>query len=383
MDGGGRVVDPIGRDGLNPGAEGTAGLTGWRALVAAPRFQAAAARLPLIRRLVRRDGEAMMEVVAGFVHSQILLAAVEIGVFDALAPGPLTADDVARETGLHLDRATVLLDGAVALEFLSRRRGRYRLARRGAALLGVPGLAEMIKHNAVLYGDLSDAVGFFRGETQPALARFWPYVLGGVDAAAAERYSTLMAESQALVAEETLQAVRLAGVRHLMDLGGGTGAFLAAVARRRPDLRLTLADLPAVIDTARQRVAALGLSDRIEVVAADFRDGLPMGADAISLIRVLYDHDDATVAALLSRVRSALPPGGRIIVSEPMLGTKAGDTYFAVYTLAMGTGRTRSPARIKALLGQAGFVSVRRRRTTRPFVSGVIEARVPETVSQD
>ncbi len=156
-----------------------------------------------------------------------------------------------------------------------------------------------------------------------------------------------------------------------MDVGGGTGAFLEAVARRHPELRLTLADLPAVTESAARRLASRGLAGRIEVVAADFRAALPAGADAVSLVRVLYDHDDAAVATLLSRVRAALPPGGRIIVSEPMLGTTSGDTYFAVYTLAMGTGRTRSRERIGELLGAAGFVSVRHRRTARPFVTSV------------
>jgi demethylspheroidene O-methyltransferase len=105
---------------------------------------------------------------------------------------------------------------------------------------------------------------------------------------------------------------------------------------------------------------------------------LPRGADTISLVRVLYDHSDDTVSLLLKRVHDALEPGGRLIVSEPMTGgdrpERPGDTYFAFYTMAMGTGRTRSAAEIARHLKDAGFRSVRPVRTRRPFVTGIVVA---------
>jgi demethylspheroidene O-methyltransferase len=351
--------------------------------VASPRFQSWAARFPLTRGVVRRDGEALMELVTGFVHSQILAACVDLGVLEALAAGPRSAPALAAECGLAPDRAAVLLDGAAAIGLVARRRDKVRLTRRGAALLGAPGVLEMIRHHRLLYADLADPAAFFRGETETRISRFWPYVLGRVGSEEAARYSALMADSQTLVAEETLAATRLRGVRHLMDVGGGTGAFLAAAARRYPRLELTLVDLPPVAEAARERLDREGLARRIDVVAADFRTELPTGADAISLVRVLYDHGDDTVAALLARVRRALPPGGRVIVSEPMLGTRAADTYFATYTMAMGTGRTRSPEAICALLRAANFVDARPVRTRRPFVTSVVEARAAEAVLSD
>jgi demethylspheroidene O-methyltransferase len=226
-------------------------------------------------------------------------------------------------------------------------------------------------------------VAFLRGETETELARFWPYVFGAggaTDPEVAATYSGLMTDTQGLVAEDTLRLVDLSGVRHLMDVGGGTGAFLAAAARRNTAMRLTLFDLPAVVPEARARFAALGLSDRVEVVPGSFRDDpLPRGADAISLVRVLYDHADATVRALLAAAHAALPPGGQLIVSEPMSGgarpDPITDTYFAIYTLAMGTGRTRSAPAIAALLSEAGFVGIRIRPGPRPFVTSVVVAR--------
>ncbi|MEO0793148.1 MAG: methyltransferase, partial [Pseudomonadota bacterium] len=115
---------------------------------------------------------------------------------------------------------------------------------------------------------------------------------------------------------------------------------------------------------------------------ADFRtDPLPAGADAISLIRVLYDHETATVRRLLSQTFEALPPNGRLLISEPMSGGnaphRAGDAYFAIYCKAMGTGTVRSPAEITRLLTDAGFTSIDVPRMRRRFITQTIVARKP------
>ena len=108
---------------------------------------------------------------------------------------------------------------------------------------------------------------------------------------------------------------------------------------------------------------------------------MPQGADAISLIRVLYDHADATVQDLLAKTYAALPAGGRLIVSEPMSGgakpTGPGDAYFALYTMAMRTGRARSAQEIGDLCAQAGFVQITMPKANRPFVTSVVTAVKP------
>jgi demethylspheroidene O-methyltransferase len=361
----------------------------WSNRLAASRgFQAWASRFPFTRGIAKREGEALFDLVAGFVHSQVLHALVELRVLHMLLDAPATARAIAGRTNLDPRRAEVLLRAGVALGLLKLKRdGRFALARRGAALLGVPGLEAMILHHRAFYRDLEDPVGFLRDGSDTELARFWPYVFGKaaeIEPEVARTYSDLMADSQALVAEETLRTVDFRGITRLMDVGGGSGAFLAAVASAHPKLQGTLFDLPEVVPAAEERFRRAGLGGRVTVTGGSFRDGpLPEGADAISLVRVLYDHADETVALLLERVREALPPGGRLVISEPMTGgdrpSRPGDTYFALYTMSMGTGRTRAPAEIAGLLKAAGFVDVAVRPTKRPFVTSVVEARQPSS----
>lgn len=345
--------------------------------VAASRgFQAWAARVPILRRIARAEGAALFDIVAGFVNAQTLMALVELRVLHLVQDGPLTVATLAQGCDVAEPRMQVLLQAGAALGLLRRERdGRFSLALRGAAMLGVPGLEAMVRHHRALYADLADPVGFLRGGQMTELARFWPYVFGAAGASDPQvtaSYSRLMADSQTLVAEDTLKMADLRDVRHLMDVGGGTGAFLSAVAVAYPGMQLSLFDLPAVVAAAK--------TGRFSVVAGSFRDDpLPRGADAISLVRVLYDHDDSTVMRLLANVHDALPAGGRLIISEPMSGgarpDRATDVYFSIYTLAMQTGRTRSAREIAALLAGAGFANIKETWGYRPFVTSVVTAR--------
>ena len=350
-------------------------------LVASRGFQRWAARFPFTWRMVRSEGEAMFDLVAGFCHSQLLQAFVRLRMPQLLLRQEMSAEAIAEEIEVPLDRLQVLLAGCTALGLIKRRRaGRYALTTRGAALAGVPGLAGMIDHHEILYLDLADPVAFFRGHVETELAEFWPYVFGAkgaTDLSTVAQYSQLMADSLVLVAEDTLDAVGFGNAHRVMDVGGGTGAFLTAIGLAYPDLSLTLFDLPAVVPAARDRFEAAGIQNRTEIIPGSFRDeGLPDGADLISLVRVLYDHSDETVADLLRSVYDALPPGGRVVISEPMTGgvvpQRAGDAYFALYCMAMRTGRARSSAEIMDLLRDVGFADIKAPSTRRPFITSVV-----------
>jgi demethylspheroidene O-methyltransferase len=350
-------------------------------LAGSRRFQAWAGRMPILRRIARSEGVALFDVVAGFVNSQMLMALVDLRVLQKLQDGPQSSEVMAGLCEVPPSRMQVLLQAGAGLQLLKRRRdGRFALTLRGASLLAVPGLQAMILHHRALYQDLTDPTAFLRGGTDTNLARFWPYVFGAagaVDSNVTATYSDLMAASQVLVAEDVLSLVDFAGITRLLDVGGGTGAFLAAVGAAHPKLRLDLMDLPVVLQGAGARLAAM--SDRLTLHPGSFRDDpLPQGADAISLIRVLYDHDDSTVKKLLRAVYDALPLGGRLIVAEPMSGgakpDRQTDVYFAVYTMAMQTGRTRSGAEISDLLVQAGFATVCIKTGFRPYVTSVVTA---------
>jgi demethylspheroidene O-methyltransferase len=357
-------------------------------LVADPRFRRWAIRFPPTRPVARRQARVLFDLCAGFVYSQVLLACVRLRLFAMLhAEGPMDTAALAPRLGLDEEAAARLLGAAASLGLLSQRRdGRYALGPLGAAMVGDEGLQAMVEHHAVLYEDLRDPVALLRGERGGAggLQRLWPYSRAERPAELAAEdvadYSALMAASQTMIADDVLDALPLRRHRCLMDVGGGEGVFLSAAGARAPDLRLVLFDLPAVADRARARFARNGLEVRATAVGGDvFRDELPPGADLISLVRVLHDHDDAAALAILRAVRRALPPDGTLLLAEPMAGTAGaepvGEAYFGFYLLAMGQGRARSPAEIDAMLREAGFAPGRQLRTRMPLLVRALVAR--------
>ena len=362
----------------------------WLALrdrcLASPVFQRRASAFLLTRPTARRHARELFDLVAGFVYSQVLLACVQLRLFEILAEAPQPLDRLAERIGLPADATARLLAAAVSLRLVEHRSGgRYGLGELGAPMVGNRAVAAMVEHHAALYADLADPVALLRsGGGQGALAGYWPYAdargAGGLSSEGVAAYSTLMATSQPLVADEILDAYDLRRHRCLLDVGGGDGSFLAAAARRVPALRLMLFDLPAVAERARERFQSQGLAQRASAIGGSFlTDALPEGADVASLVRVIHDHDDAAAMTILRAVRKALPAHACLLLAEPMSGTRGaepmGDAYFGFYLLAMGKGRPRSAMELISMLGAAGFATARLVPTRMPLQTQLIVAR--------
>jgi demethylspheroidene O-methyltransferase len=306
-------------------------------------------------------------------------------LFDLLAERPASAIDLSSRLSLPVGSTTLLLDAAVSLKLAQRRsRDRYGLGPLGAALLGNPGVIAMIEHHAMLYGDLRDPVSLLRGEQEAGeLASYWPYARGPKPAALAHDaiapYTALMSASQPMIAQQVLHAYSFRTHRCLLDVGGGDGSFLIAAGRQTPGLKLMLFDLPGVAGIARDRFASEKLGRPASVTEGNFlADALPQGADVVSLIRVVHDHDDDAVLNLFARVREALPKQGVLVIGEPISGLSGVDSvsaYFNVYLHAMGSGRPRSFAALQKLLQQSGFAQIHLRATRIPMIASVVIAR--------
>ena len=357
-----------------------------------PGFQRRAARSWWMRPIARRRARGLFDLVAGFVYSQVLLACVRLKLFDLLAKGPMAATELARRLDVPLDGIERLLAAAVSLDLLEHRSSRdgsatYGLGKLGAPMVGNEAISAMVEHHAVLYADLQDPVALLRGTGAPAaLSQYWAYATaaspGALAPAQVSEYSALMSASQPLVAEEVLDTYDIRRHRCLLDVGGGQGRFLRAAAARSESLKLMLFDLPGVVPVAHDAFAAASLSPRTTVHGGDFtRDALPTGADIASLIRVIYDHPDERALSILRAVYRALPPGGTLLLAEPMAGApgapRMGDAYFGFYLLAMHGGRSRTALQLQMLMETAGFERVRELPTPIPLQVGVLVARKP------
>lgn len=313
---------------------------------------------------------ATFNLVAGFVYAQTLSAMVSLDLFTRLSKGPVNSETIARESGLTVRSVEVIMTAAHAIGLVDRRRLGWGLALKGAALVGRGGIAEMVVHHTHLYADLADPLALLRGEGPHELRAFWTYACGGKSGEGDPGpYSRLMAASQEFVADAVLHNRVFRDARHLVDLGGGAGAFAVAALKCHEKLTVTVADRADVVPMAEATLAAAHLEERGQTATVDFfSGGLSFDADTITLVRILHDHEDDAVAQLLARLARG-SPSARLVVVEPMADRRRPtgiDAYFPWYFMAMGQGRLRTFEEIRAALHAAGYGRVKRLKSRNP-----------------
>jgi predicted O-methyltransferase YrrM len=174
----------------------------------------------------------------------------------------------------------------------------------------------------------------------------------------ARRFTRMLFELHQGLADQVAASLDLAGVRRLMDLGGGSGVVAMALARRWPDLSITVLDIANVCNAGRELVETAKLADRVFFRPADFlRDDLPAGFDT-----ALECDVGAYSRELFERIRTALAPGGRFIVVDRLAHPDAADpsraAWAMVRTLADPSWQTPTLEGTRELMEQAGFVDI-------------------------
>jgi len=145
------------------------------------------------------------------------------------------------------------------------------------------------------------------------------------------------------------------GVRSVVDVGGGTGALLAAVLRARPAARGILVDLPATVARSAEGFQAAGVADRVTVVGQSFFDPLPAGADLYLLKSVLADWPDPEAVAILRRCAEAARPAGRVVLVNGVSPDEDGGPSPDLLMLVLVGGKQRSLSEFRELARAAGL----------------------------
>jgi hypothetical protein len=186
-------------------------------------------------------------------------------------------------------------------------------------------------------------------------APFWEYL--AANPAIAASFDATMAGSLRTAAATGYD---WSAVRHVVDVGGGTGTLLAEVLHANAGIRGTLVDLPDTVARGRGFLAERGLDGRCEFVGQSFFDPLPGGHEVYVLSAVLHDWDDEPATAILRRCAQAAGETGRVLIVESH-GTAGDDPrMFAEMDLRMlvlSGGRERSIEDYQALAAAAALTT--------------------------
>lgn len=316
--------------------------------------------------------------VQGWASLMLCHSLVKTGVFEQMAAGPLTVDDLAGACHLHAPTLHRVLRMTTALEITAREGAHYCLTSLGRAMLkDTPG---SLHTNLVMAG----ADAYLRpwqnfAYTLATGKSAFTHVMGMPFFDYLEQHPELGIPFQRTQAAYSLMsdpplaaAYDFSPFNTVCDVGGGQGVFLKRILEAHPHLRGVLLDMPGV--TANHVLADLG--DRVEVIAGSFFEHVP-SADLLILKAVLHDWSDEKCGVILARCREAMPPDGRLLVIDRLL-TEPVDVMSGFYDLHMLQqigGRERTEPEMRALLGSAGM---RLRRVIVPTESPLFPLRLVE-----
>lgn len=255
-------------------------------------------------------------LLSGFQLTAAVHAAYQLGVFAQLHQRPQSSADVARACGIDPRGAELLLDVLVAVGVLHRHGPTYVVPRDYATYLvpGVDGdatgMVEMTPDLISAWTDL--ARGLKEGTPRHRLTS--DALLSG-DPERVRRYirsvHTVSREAARRVAEMFTEGLGTS----LLDIGGGSGIFAAEFARRTPDLKAYLFDLPPTLEVARTILKTEGMDDLIEYVPGDYRnDPFPGPVDSILVSNVFQTESEENALTILQKAHEALRPGGTLLI---------------------------------------------------------------------
>ena len=219
--------------------------------------------------------EPILKVAMGFMAAKHLFVASEVGLFEALAAGPATIEELASQTGVPSRTIAIATAAMVSLGFIEQHGHHYQNGEQVAAFLaGKPGpdLRPMLRFfdqiSYPAWQKLADAVRTGNGQAQ----------FGKFDKRQQEIFSAGVESFSGPGAAALATNYDFGRHNKVLDVAGGTGSFLVAVLKRHAKLRGTLFELPGPCAVARQKLANLPEGSRIDIVEGDvFKDALPAG----------------------------------------------------------------------------------------------------------
>ncbi|MGP3918638.1 methyltransferase [Nonomuraea sp. 10N515B] len=303
--------------------------------------------------------------VTDLVTPMAVRVAASLGLADLMADDAVPVEELARRSDTNADALGRLLRHLVCRGvFTEREPGRFAVNEPAALLASDHPSGMRVRLDLGGFGGQMDLA--FTGllhtvrTGQPAWetvfgAPFWRYLAAHPEMSGS--FDAMMASGADYVADAA-RGYDWSGVRHVVDVGGGTGALLAEVLRAHPDIRATLVDLPDTVDRGRHYLAERGLATRCEFVGQSFFDPLPAGGDVYVLRRVVHDWGDDDAQLILRRCADAAGQHGRVVVIESHGSSGADPAMFAEMNLRMlvlSGGRERTVEDYIAIAAEAGL----------------------------
>jgi hypothetical protein len=309
--------------------------------------------------------EQILQIITNFWTSRAVYVFSKLGIPDLLASGPKTADELASATKTHAPSLYRVLRVLASTGFVSATAdGRFAQTPLSEILVtDVPGslrwftISELGQEHYPAWGNLLHSVktgeiafdNFFGADV-------WKYFQQNPEDAAV--FNNSMSGMTAATNEEILAVYDFSSFGTIVDIGGGHGGLITSILKANPKAKGILMDAPQVIEGARPKLEAAGLTDRCEAVGGDFFKAVPAGGDVYVMKWIIHDWNDELAITILKNVRNEIPRDGRVIIVDcvvPENNEPDFSKFFDLNMMVMTGGKERTEKEFAQLLNAAGF----------------------------
>jgi (2Fe-2S) ferredoxin/predicted O-methyltransferase YrrM len=299
------------------------------------------------------------QMIRGYIPSRCILTALELDIFTAVGDGG-NAEQIGTKIHANARAVATLLNALVALGLLSKGGDDYKNTPESARFF-VQGSKNNhrngLLHTANIWHRWSTLTEAVRSGTHIPISRdnapeWTPNFIAGMQRNAKDR------------APLVLKALGTTGVRRVLDLGGGSGAYSIAFAKACPDVRCEILDVPEVVPLTAEYVSKAGVSLQVTIRSGDMlHDDFGSSYDIIMLNAICHMFSEQQNRDIFLRARRALAPNGRLVVQDFILNPdKTGPQHAALFSLNMlvatDAGASYNEPEYTQWMKAAGFTEV-------------------------
>lgn len=314
------------------------------------------------------DDKKIWDTWTSFLNLPAITVSLELGIFEALASKPATAETIASKLKLSERGTAAILGMLTALDYTERRNGVFQIT--------VLGKQYMLQDSPFFWGkffsrysEMTITHNLIRDSLQQSTgpaeiempAEGWES--GHIDEEMARSVTEFMNCHSIAAAVGMTQTCDFSQVNKMLDVGGGSGCFSIAFASAFPQLHCTIMDLPTICTVADEYIAAAKINHKVNTQAVDmFRQAWPENYDAHFFANVFHDWNFETCVEIAALSFASMPSGGTIYLHEMLLddcGTAPLATAAFSLLMAMGTkGQQFTFSQLAEILSAVGFVDI-------------------------
>lgn len=286
----------------------------------------------------------LQNIAQSYGQSAALMAAVEVGVFTAIAKGAGTFEEIAKALDLHptnVERLVVLLCAAGLVE---KQGGRLRNAPDVERFLveGEPGfMGPWITFTKPQWNEWGRLADHIRQKNLKVMGSIETFTVDDARRYHKATYSIGMGAGRRFVRQ-----VDLSRAKRLMDIGGGSGAYCINAAKAHPHLTAVVLDLPVVCTVATEFIAENSCSAQVKAQPCDFtKDPFPTDCDVAVMASNLPMYGREMIAHVIKKAHDALLPGGQMhLIGEMTNDDRTGPWGPAYWGLGQAIGDSQGLA---------------------------------------